>query len=212
MPIKKIRSYLIAKAYDFAMQATERRCLSAWRQELFAFARGDLLEIGAGTGVNLHHYPEQAKRIVLCEPDGQMRKVLAGNSARYQRDVEIRKDRAEKIDLPDASFDTVVSTLVLCSVHCQQTALKEIYRLLRPDGRLIFLEHIISAHPKTRAWQQRIEPLWSFCAGDCRLTRDTPKAIQGAGFHIDHLTDAPMAGAPAFVKRTVRGIARKNNP
>ncbi|MDX2481648.1 MAG: class I SAM-dependent methyltransferase [Desulfuromusa sp.] len=211
MPIKKIHSFLMAKSYDYAMRSTEKKCLYGWRKELLSQASGDLLEIGAGTGVNLQHYPESVTQIVLSEPDAQMRKKL------QRKTVETQKDRfhitdwgADSIEMPDASFDTIVSTLVLCSVPSLETSLKEIYRLLRPDGTFLFLEHVISNHPSTLTWQHRIEPFWSLCAGNCRLTRDTAAAIHATGLKIEQLTEAPMTGTPAFVRRTIRGAARKS--
>ncbi|MCW8860632.1 MAG: class I SAM-dependent methyltransferase [Deltaproteobacteria bacterium] len=210
MPIKKIRSYLMAKSYDFAMQSTEQRCLTRWRKEILATAHGDLLEIGAGTGINLRHYPVETSHITLSEPDAQMRKQLMRKVAKpNDKQIEVTAWGAESIDMPDASYDTIVSTLVLCSVSCQQTSLQEIYRLLRPSGSLLFMEHIISDNPTIMAWQRRIEPLWSFCAGDCRLTRNTAAAVTAAGFNIEWLTEEPMLGAPAFVNRTIRGVAKK---
>jgi len=211
MPIKKIHSFLMAKSYDYAMRSTEKKCLHGWRKELLSQASGELLEIGAGTGVNLQHYPESVTQIVLSEPDTQMRKRL------QRKTVETQKDRfhivdwnADSIEMPDASFDTIVSTLVLCSVPSLETSLKEIYRLLRPNGTFLFLEHIISNHPPTLTWQRRIEPYWSFCAGNCHLTRDTAAAIHATGLQIEQLTEAPMTGTPAFVRRTIRGAARKS--
>lgn len=211
MPIKKIRSYLIAKSYDYAMRNTEKKCLHEWRKDLLSQASGDLLEIGAGTGVNLPHYPDAVTQIVLSEPDAQMRKKLERKSEETQKGrLNITHWGAESIEMPDASFDTIVSTLVLCSVPNLETSLNEIYRLLRPNGLFLFLEHIISNHPPTLTWQRRIEPFWSFCAGDCRLTRDTAAAIHAAGLQFEQLTEAPMTGAPAFVNRTIRGSARKS--
>lgn len=210
MAIKKIRSYLMAKSYDFLMQGTEQRCLGAWRKEILASARGQVLEIGAGTGINLPYLPVQASPVYLCEPDHQMRKQLArkiSNSSR--QNINITDWKAEAIEMPDESFDTIISTLVLCSVDCLTSSLKEVHRLLRPGGKLIFMEHIISDHPTTRTWQKRLEPFWGMCAGDCRLTRDTASAIGKNGFQIEQLTEAKMIGAPAFVNRTVRGLASK---
>ncbi len=210
--IKHIRSFLMAKTYDFVMRRTEQRCLHQWRTELLSKARGDLLEIGAGTGLNLPHYPASVTGIILSEPDLQMRKQLQVRINKANRQVNTAPWTAEAIAMPDASFDTIVSTLVLCSVASLDASLRESYRLLRPDGTLLFLEHVISDRPPILAWQRRIEPFWSFCAGDCRLTRDTAAAIRSAGFYIEQLTESTMAGAPVFVNRTIRGLARKPAP
>ncbi len=212
MVMKQIHSYLLAKSYDYAMRNTEKRCLQGWREELLAQASGDLLEIGAGTGVNLPHYPDKVSRIILSEPDVQMRKQLQRKASQFQKErLDITSWGAESTGMPDASFDTIVSTLVLCSVPSLETSLNEIYRLLRPNGVLLFLEHVISDHPPTRIWQHRLEPLWGLCAGNCRLTRDTATAILATGLQIEQLTEAPMAGTPAFVRRTIRGAARKSS-
>ncbi|MEA3363322.1 MAG: class I SAM-dependent methyltransferase [Thermodesulfobacteriota bacterium] len=211
MLVKQIHSYLMAKSYDYAMRSTEKRCLQKWRKELLAQADGELLEIGAGTGVNLPHYPGRVSQIILSEPDAQMRKYLQRKTEQLQKDrFNITSWGAESIEMPDSSFDTIVSTLVLCSVPNLEVSLKEIHRLLRPNGVLLFLEHVISKHPSTRTWQHRIEPFWSLCAGNCRLTRDTAAAIHASGLKIEQLTEAPMAGTPTFVRGTIRGAARKS--
>jgi ubiquinone/menaquinone biosynthesis C-methylase UbiE len=208
--LKKIRSFLMAKSYDFVMQGTEQRCLGAWRKQILAAASGDLLEIGAGTGVNLAYIPEQTSTLYLCEPDQQMRNQLIKKAARSTRKKIVITDwKAEAIAMPSESFDTIVSTLVLCSVGSLNASIRESHRLLRPGGILIFMEHIIAKQPATRAWQKRIEPYWGLCAGDCRLTRDTARAITDNGFQIEEITEEKMIGAPAFVNRTIRGRARK---
>ncbi len=210
MIFKQIRSFFIAKSYDRAMRATEKRCLHQWRRELLQQATGDVLEIGAGTGINLPHYPVTVTRLILSEPDPQMRLELDKRLSQHDGlKIDVTMWGADDIAAEDRSFDTIVSTLVLCSVPDQPAALAELHRLLRPGGKLIFLEHVLSDHPPTQQWQHRLEPVWSLCAGDCKLTRDTATAIETAGFTIDQLTDAPMIGAPAFVSRTIRGIATK---
>ncbi len=208
-PLKKIRSLLMAASYDLLMNSTEQRCLSAWRRDLLGAARGDLLEIGAGTGLNLAYYPDRTASLTLSEPDPYMRRKLKEKLAGQLRPVTLAPWVAEDIALPDSSFDTVVSTLVLCSVGCLRSSLQEIYRILRPGGQLLFMEHIVSDHPGTRRWQKRLEPAWSLCAGDCRLTRDTGSAITAAGLIIEQLREEAMVGTPAFVSRTIRGVARK---
>ncbi len=210
MLLDQIRSFLIAKTYDYAMRSTEKRCLKQWRNELLTHARGDLLEIGAGTGVNLPHFPNNISSLTLSEPDLQMRKHLQRKVTTIATDnCSIASWSSDSIGMPDASYDTIVSTLVLCSVPCLDSSLSEIKRLLRPNGVLLFLEHIASDHHPTLKLQRRIEPLWSFCAGNCRLTRETTAAITNSGLKIEKLTEAPMIGAPSFVQRTIRGVARK---
>jgi ubiquinone/menaquinone biosynthesis C-methylase UbiE len=207
---RTIRSYLLARFYDRAMAGVEKRCLGVWRHELLHRAQGDLLEIGAGTGLNLQYYPLERLRVWLSEPDRLMRRQLARKTANLPDGrIQLKPWPAETIAMPDASFDTIVSTLVLCSVDDLAASLEEIFRLLRPGGRLLFLEHIIAEQPRLRRWQQRIEPFWSCCAGNCRLTRDTAAAICAAGLEMEQLTEAPLCGAPAFVNRTIRGSARK---
>lgn len=204
-----LHARLIAATYDAAMGRSERRCLKGWRAELLAEARGDLLEIGAGTGLNLAHYPRDA-RLTLSEPDPWMRRRLTRRiaSGPYAATPVLPRS-AEQLDLAEASFDTVVSTLVLCSVSDLTATLGQLHRLLRPGGRLLYLEHIVAAQPRLRRWQQRIEPLWSLCAGGCRLTRDTPAALEAAGFSIASQREEGICGAPAFVRRSVRGLAYK---
>jgi len=209
---KNMRALLMAAGYDLIMNGTERRCLSAWRRELMMTAHGELLEIGAGTGINLAYYPTGTTRLTLSEPDPYMRRKLRKKIDLHPGSARIASWCAESIDLPDSSCDTIVSTLVLCSVACLDSSLREVYRLLKPGGRLLFIEHVLSDNPRTQRLQFRLEPAWSLCAGDCHLTRDTGRAIIAAGLMIDQLTETAMTGTPAFVSRTIRGIARKPQP
>lgn len=207
--LRNVRNRLIAATYNFAMAASERRCLQHWRAELLTAARGNLLEIGAGTGLNLRHYPADIQ-LTLSEPDPWMRQQLKQRIAHGSYTAApILPQTLEQLSLDDGSFDTIVSTLVLCSVPDQAAGLQRLHRLLRPGGRLLYLEHIISDEPRTRRRQQRLEPLWSLCAGGCRLTRDTPAALEAAGFSIISQKEERICGAPAFVRRCVRGIACK---
>ncbi len=207
--LRTIRSALIAASYNLVMNGTERRCLSDWRRELLTFACGEVLEIGAGTGLNIPYYAPAVTSLTLSEPDHHMRKKLNNTVMQQNRRVQIRDWTAEHVIMPDNFYDTIVSTLVLCSVGCQAHSLGEIKRLLKPGGQLIFMEHIRSDNPRVMHWQKRLEPTWRLCAGNCRLTRDTLTAIKVAGLSIEAVTEAPMLGTPAFVSRTIRGIARK---
>ncbi len=198
-----------AAAYDPFMRRTERACLRSWRRELLATASGAVLEIGAGTGANLGLYPSGVERLVLTDTDEHM---LARLRRRHDLPARAGVVRASADALPfaDASFDAVVSTLVLCSVPDVDRTLREIRRVLRAGGELFFLEHV-GAEPGSsrRTWQRRVEPLWSRIAGNCHLTRATDEAITRAGFEMGSVERESMRKALPLVRPTVRGVARK---
>lgn len=203
-------SWLLANAYDSAMHKYEQRCLGQWRADLLAGARGELLEIGAGTGINLPHYPDQVDHLIVSEPDPQMHKQLLKRISSLPKSLTRATNwSAEQIDLPDQSIDTIVSTLVLCSVNNLQQSLRELHRVLRPGGQLLFLEHVVATEDKTQRWQKICQPLWKCCCGNCHLTRDTASNIEAVGLTIEKLCAADIPGAPSIVRRTIRGCARK---
>jgi ubiquinone/menaquinone biosynthesis C-methylase UbiE len=202
-------SRLMAMAYDRFMRASERACLDAWRGELLAGLTGDVLEIGAGTGANLPHYPPSVRRLVLTEADRFMRaKLEARVRASGRRDVEVREASADALPFESGAFDAVVSTLVLCSVPDVATTLAEVKRVLRPGGAFVYLEHVAADEGAPRlAWQRRLEPFWMRVAGNCHLTRRTGEAIRRAGFVVDEEQRESMRKALPFVRPTVRGVA-----
>jgi ubiquinone/menaquinone biosynthesis C-methylase UbiE len=156
------------------------------RAELLSNADGEVLEVGAGTGHNLEYYPRHLVRLVLSEPDPFMRQRLAVKTAamNWSR-AEVLDASLEGLPLPAATFDTVVATLVLCSVPRLEQALGEIRRVLRPEGKFLFLEHVAAEdRPGRLKWQQRIEPIWKRISGNCHLARRTAAAIEAAGFTI----------------------------
>lgn len=206
-----IRSYLMAKFYDTAMKHTEKLCLSNWRSELLGQIHGDILEIGSGTGVNLKYYPDTINRLVLSEPNANMRHYL---NQRIEEsginNISIAHNQAESIDFPDESFDYIVSTLVLCSVTDQLNCLTELKRLLRPNGKLIFIEHVAAEdHSRILKWQKRINPFWKIMAGNCHLTRNTESVIKQAGFNTIQVEKTFLLGAPRLVAPIIKGIAQK---
>lgn len=153
------------------------------RMRLLTGARGVVLEIGGGTGANLPHYRD-VERVIVSEPDPFMRRRLNPKLETALVPVEVSEAGAEALAFPDGSFDTVVSTLVLCTVPNQGSALAEIRRVLRPGGRLLFIEHV-RAKGSTACWQDRIEPIWRRVLGGCHPNRDTLAAIEASGFEVE---------------------------
>lgn len=206
-----IFSWLWARVYDKFMQDAETRCLQEWRSALLSNLSGVVLEIGCGTGLNLDYYPKTLDRLILLEPDANMRKKLQEKIAlKNTSTIEILNCGAESIPLADASCDVVVSTLVLCSVANQKKVLAEIHRVLRPNGKLIFIEHVVATNNPVRLkWQQRLEPIWKIVTCGCHLTRPTEEAIIKAGFSFEEITKQSMRGVPPIVRPSIKGIAIK---
>lgn len=201
--------WLMATVYDRMMARTEEACLAEWRRGLLGSIAGEVLEIGAGTGVNLPHYSDAALRVQLCEPDPDMRSRLR-KKARHDARMQVLEHGVEEMPFAEGAFDAVVSTLVLCSVPDPARALSEVHRVLKPGGAFAFLEHV-AAEPGTARlrWQGRIEPLWLRLAGNCHITRTTERSIEDAGLRIESLERQSMRKALPWVRPTIRGIARK---
>lgn len=207
-------SFLSAFFYDRFMAKTEQACLGEWRRALLRQARGKVLELGAGTGANLCCYSDQVSRLVLSEPDKYMRRILKQKVDKRQLPhARVVSGSAEHIEAADETFDTVVTTLVCCSVGSLPDCLHEILRVLKPGGRLIFLEHVAAAQGSARRrWQNAINPLWKTLMGNCHLNRETEAAITAAGFEIHHIERESMRKALPIVRPTIRGLAEKPLP
>jgi ubiquinone/menaquinone biosynthesis C-methylase UbiE len=195
-----------AAVYDPMMARVERAGLAELRREQLAAASGRVLEIGAGTGANLAAYPPDLDRAVLLEPVAPMAERLRRHVAEHPPayPVEILEAPAEALPARDATFDTVVSTLVLCSVDDPQRALAEIRRVLRPGGRLLLIEHV-AGDP---AWLQKgLDPAWATIARGCHLRRDTRAELRRAGFDVSDLEDVSLPMPPP-VRPGLVGAAR----
>jgi ubiquinone/menaquinone biosynthesis C-methylase UbiE len=181
-----IRHRLFAALYDRMNAAAERRWMGKRRADLLADAHGVVLEIGGGTGANLPYYRD-VERLVITEPDPSMRKKLRPKLAQARVPVEISDASAQRLPFADGSFDTVVSTLVFCTIPDPQAALMEIRRVLRPaGGRLLFLEHV-RGEGKVARWQDRVQPVWSWLLAGCHPNRDTVANVAVAGFRVEKL-------------------------
>ena len=154
-----IGGWLFAAVYDRLTAAAEAAGLSKRREALLAAANGRVLEIGAGTGANVAFYPDAVQTLTLAEPEAPMARRLARRVASQTRIVNIVEAPAEHLPFPDGSFDTIVVTLVLCTVSNPARALAEIRRVLAPGGRLLFLEHVRSDDSRIARWQDRLNGL-----------------------------------------------------
>ena len=198
-----------AAAYDRVFfGAVERAGLADMRAGLLTGVRGRTLELGAGTGLNLRHYPADAGiTLVLTEPEEPMARRLERRVHDVRPDASVVRAPADRLPFAAGSIDTVVSTLVLCTVPDQQAALREIRRVLGPEGTLLFLEHVRSDDPKVTRRQDRLQPLWVHVAHGCHCNRDTLAAIRRAGFDVD-VQHGQLPKAPAFIRPLIIGRAR----
>ena len=188
----------LAARYDRLMEPVERAGLRERRRRLLGELGGEVLEVGAGTGLNVPAYG-RASRVVALEPDPAMRRELEKKLPHARVPVEISAGNAEALPFPDDSFDAVISTLVLCSVADQRQALAEIGRVLRPGGRLVLIEHV-RGDGLLGAAQDALAPLHRLIAGGCSPNRRTAAAVRDAGFELDE-ERFPLAGNPNVLTR-----------
>jgi ubiquinone/menaquinone biosynthesis C-methylase UbiE len=191
--------------YDRLMKGTEEAGLRETRRETLAGASGRTLEIGSGTGANLELYPEAVTDLVLVEPDPHMLKKLS-EKVRNSR-AEVVQAPAESLPFEDSSFDTAAFTLVLCTVGDPVAALAEAARVLRPGGRLLFVEHVRGEDAGLARWQDRLERPWHFFADGCHCNRDTLATIEASPLRIERVEREEMPKAPPIVRPVVRGSA-----
>jgi ubiquinone/menaquinone biosynthesis C-methylase UbiE len=167
-----------------------------------------VLEIGAGTGFNLPHYPAAIDELVITEPAAGMLRRAKKRAAAVGRSVRAVQASSERLPFEDASFHTVVSTLVLCSVEDQDAAVAEVRRVLKRDGRLLFVEHVRAGEPRLARWQDRLERPWGLVAGGCHPNRPTLQAIEAGGFEVEELERGELPRSPAIVRPLISGYAR----
>lgn len=192
------------------MVKTEGKAHRQVRAEVAGGAEGRVLEVGCGNGANFPYYTRAATHIVAVDPDPYMLSRARTRAAEMPRPIEIHKAPAERLPFEDADFDTVVATLVLCSVRRQAKALAEIKRVLRPGGQLRFYEHVRYSNAFGAFWQDAITPVWRWMGAGCHPNRDTEKAIRKAGFEILELR-RPVLEPPVppmiFTRPMIVGVA-----
>lgn len=197
----------VAATYDWILAASEARGLTARRRALVGTAAGRVLEVGAGTGLNLRHYrPDQVKSIVALEPDGAMRRRLAGRAARSSVPLRVQASTIGEAAFAPASFDTIVATLVLCSVDDPERAAEALHRWLVPGGRLLFIEHV-RAFGALALLQRAVTPAWARAAAGCRLDRDTLSTMRRAGLVVTDCERFALPAAGPLFRSSVQGVA-----
>jgi ubiquinone/menaquinone biosynthesis C-methylase UbiE len=199
---------IFALLYDPFLWLGEIAGMRRRRSRLVRSSRGRVVEIGAGTGLNIAHYPDGIAELVLMEPEPAMRRRLAHRLQRHGRAARIIDAPAERLPLPDASVDTVVSTLVLCTVDDPERALREIARVLRPDGQLLFIEHVRASSRLLAAWQDYLFQPWRHFAAGCCCNRPTGELMRACGFTVA-ADDVVWRGMPRIVHPLVMGRATR---
>jgi ubiquinone/menaquinone biosynthesis C-methylase UbiE len=201
-----LRKKFFAATYDRMSRKTEDAGLRDMRHGLLAAAGGSVLEIGGGTGANLAHYNGRIESLVITEPEPAMFRRLQSKARDQAPLAKILRAPAEDIPFEDDTFDTVVSTLVLCGVDDQARSLREARRVLRPGGQLLFLEHVRSDDPALARLQDRMNWLNQFVVC-CDCNRPTLTSIEAAGFTISSLEQTTLPKAPKFVRPLIVGVA-----
>jgi ubiquinone/menaquinone biosynthesis C-methylase UbiE len=196
-----------ATLYDRGLKATEDAGLRETRRQVLTAARGRTIDLGAGTGANLGLYPDAVTELVLAEPDPHMANRLRPKLAEKGGGAELIEAPAERLPFANASFDTAIFTLVLCTVPDSTAALAEVARILRPTGQMLFIEHVRAADPGLARWQDRLEKPWRFLANGCHCNRDTVATIEASPLTLERVEHEFLPKAAPIVKPLVRGRA-----
>jgi ubiquinone/menaquinone biosynthesis C-methylase UbiE len=172
--------------------------VKALRSRTLAGSRGRVLELGFGTGLNLHHYPPEVQRIVAVDPNPGMAELARERMARVGIEVEHHQTTAERLPFDSGSFDSVVCTLTLCSIPDVAASLAEVHRVLRPGGQFLFCEHGLHPEPGVSAWQNRLNPLWKKVFDGCHINRDMTQLVGASGLRLDPVEHPQMKSMPKF--------------
>jgi len=197
--------HILPRVLDFALRNKDSARLRALR---IPQARGDVFEVGIGSGLNLPFYSQQVRRVYGADPSVELGRMARKRAAGQRVPVEFLVQSAESaIPLADASVDTVVSTWTLCSIPDALAALREMRRVLKPGGSFIFVEHGRSPEAKVARWQDRLNPVWKPICGGCNMNRQMDQLIESGGFRITELQNEYLPG-PRAMTYIYHGIAR----
>ena len=197
--------YILPRVIDLAMRNKE---MARLRADWLPHARGEVLEVGIGSGLNLPFYSSQVQRVYGVDPSAELQRMARERTPSGPPEVEFILQSAEKpLALADASVDTVVLTWTLCSIANAPKALQQMRRVLKANGYLIFLEHGRAPDPGVAVWQDRLTPLWKRAGGGCHLNRKVDELIEAAGFQITELKTCYLPG-PRPMTYTYQGFAQ----
>ena len=198
-------SYVFPRLMDWVLGG---ECFQRERQRLLAAAEGIVLEIGLGTGLNLPHYPRTVTVLHAADPSPMLQDRVAARMAQAPFPIHIRHLSAEALPYDDAMFTCVVSTFTLCTIPDPVMALREVRRVLKPDGRFLFLEHGRSNDSNIAKWQDRLNSLENWLACGCNLNRRIDRLVRTAGLDLDSLDRYVLPGLPRIGGEMYRGMAR----
>jgi ubiquinone/menaquinone biosynthesis C-methylase UbiE len=193
--------------YDSSMDSPH---INEGRKSLLSkITEEEILEIGFGTGINLKFYPDNVKKIIGVDSNNGMLKQAQKKITNGSIEIELKNQSSEILPFPDNTINAIASTYTLCSIKEINTALKEIYRVLKPGGKYYFLEHGLADNPKTQKWQHRLNPIQNIWSSGCNLNRDIKSLISNAGFNIPELKNYYMKRDPKIIGYMYEGIAIK---
>jgi ubiquinone/menaquinone biosynthesis C-methylase UbiE len=199
-------AYIFPRLMNWGMS---QDVITPYRAEILSHARGKVLELGFGTGLNLPYYPAPIHELHAVEVNAGMRSLARKNLALSPIQVIFHLLDARQLPFADERFDTVVSTWTLCSILHIRQALAQVYRVLKPGGQFLFVEHGLSHEPGVQKWQHRLTPIQKVISGGCHLDRNMEALIAEAGFKFDHLRKEYAPGSPKIAGYFFIGIASK---
>ena len=212
MPIRTqprpVRRPIFARCYARVGHLMEAE-IGDHRRRLLAGLTGRVLEVGAGNGLNFPHYPATVTEVLAIEPEPYLRRQALAAARQAPIPIRIVAGTAEALPTPDGTVDTVVASLVLCTVADPNRALTEVDRVLRPGGGLRFYEHVRAEDPRLARWQDRLERPWGWVVGGCHPNRDTVAAITAAGLRLVQLDRFDLQAMPPLARPHVLGLAER---
>jgi len=204
--MKFYSEYIFPRLMDWVMSGEVFQRL---RSELLKDARGEVLEIGFGTGLNLPHYSRNISRLSIVDPARMLTDKVRKRMAQIPFPIHVEHSTAEALPYPDRKFDSVVSTWTLCTILDAKKALREIRRVLKPTGTFFFLEHGRSDNARIAVWQDRLNPIQNIFGGGCNLNRRIDQLITESGLQIRHLDRFKMEHVPRIAAEMYRGQAAR---